>query len=73
VKTNLERYECPNCQKEILQPINKEKSKSDGTVIKSKLVFINEDGTVMGKCKSCKKIIPLPFNFKKNEQKENNS
>jgi hypothetical protein len=68
------KFECPHCNKTIIESNQKTLSSNDNDlIIKSKLIFLNEDGKVLCKC-SCKKIISLPLDFCKSTDKikENN-
>ena len=67
INKEIDKYECPNCNKTIIEN-NLKNFYSNDLIIKSKLIFLNEDGKVLGKCSSCKKIISLPLDF----SKENN-
>lgn len=64
------KYKCPNCDKTIIEN-NQKNFLSKDLIIKSKLIFLNEDGKVLGKCSSCKKIISLPLDFSQSEQQIN--
>ena len=57
-------YNCPHCGKSVIENNDREDGagKND-LVIKSRLVFLNEDGNVLARCPDCKKIIGLPLNF----------
>ena len=57
-------YKCPKCSKEIIAD-NKNDLTDNNIVIKSKLVFLNDDGNVMCRCPQCKKVVGLPLNFMK--------
>lgn len=59
----MEKYNCPYCKKTILE--NNQNNISNDLIIKSKLVFLNEDGNILAKCTCCKKIIALPLDFSK--------
>lgn len=61
------KYECPSCGN-ILIENNKNTFLINDLIIKSKLVFLNEDGKVLCKCSQCKKIISLPLDFYKSEK-----
>ena len=65
---NQKEFSCPNCKKEILVAAKKDPKdlgKSAGIVLKNiKLVFLNDDGEMMIKCKDCKVISSIPLNFK---------
>lgn len=67
---NLNNYNCPNCNKTIIEK-NNYNFLSEDIIIKSKLVFLNRDGKILCKCSSCKKIISLPLDFSKQESKIN--
>ena len=54
------KFECPECGKELVAA----DEGSPGLVIKSKLVFLNDAGEVLCKCKKCKTISALPLTFK---------
>jgi DNA-directed RNA polymerase subunit RPC12/RpoP len=57
----MEKYKCPNCDKTIIE--NNQESFTNDIIIKSKLVFLNEDGKILCKCSNCKKTISLPLDF----------
>lgn len=56
-------FECPSCKK-VLMENNKKQFFDEDIIIKSKLIFLNEDGKVLCKC-TCKKIVALPLDFQK--------
>jgi len=62
IKKPIDSFNCPKCNREIISNNNLQKS---GIVIKSKLVFLNEDGNILARCKNCKSIIPLPLIYNK--------
>ncbi len=64
----MNKFECPSCQKTIIES-NQNNFLSNDLIIKSKLIFLNEDGKVLCKCNSCKKIISLPLDFNKTTNK----
>jgi uncharacterized protein with PIN domain len=51
---------CEHCKKELLSEISED---DKGLVIKSRLIFLNEDGQVFARCKNCKKLTTLPLTF----------
>lgn len=53
-------YSCPQCGKEIVSKNNNAET-NNGIVIKSKLTFIDEEGSIMCRCKNCKNVIALPL------------
>ena len=55
-----QQYKCPKCGKQILEENEKDNT---GIIIKSRLVFLNENGEVLCKCLQCKTLVPLPLNF----------
>jgi len=55
---------CPKCGKIIVEK-NYNRITDKNRIIKSRLIFLNDDGTVMGRCLECKTIISLPFIFSK--------
>lgn len=66
----IEKYKCPNCDKTIIEN-NQSNFTSNDLIIKSKLIFLNEDGKVLCKCSSCKKVISLPLDFSKQNNQIN--
>jgi len=64
---NSEFAKCNKCGKYIFQKSNNPDCK--GSVIKSKLVFLNEDGSILCKCPYCKEISPIPLKYS-NSKKE---
>lgn len=57
------KFDCPFCGKTLIESNQKSFSPRD-LIIKSKLVFLNEDGKILCKC-VCKKVVSLPLNFNK--------
>ena len=57
----MNEIKCNKCGKEILCKNMKEEK---GFVLKSRLVFINEDMTITGVCGRCKNIIKIPIAYK---------
>ena len=64
-------YKCPKCGKTILTKNNEDAIYGQGIILKSRLVFIGDDGCVMARCLECKTILNLPvnLNIKNNLQK----
>jgi len=60
-------FECPHCKKQILENNVKQFKNTGDIVIKSRLVFLNEDGNVLCRCQQCKQVISLPLTFNKEE------
>jgi len=56
------KYKCSNCGKDIIVQSNVIQG---DMIIKSRLVFLNQDGNVLCRCTNCKKIVSLPLDFKK--------
>jgi hypothetical protein len=56
------KFECPHCNSNI---VDDNKNKAGDLIIKSRLVFLNEDGNILCRCQNCKKIVGLPLNFTK--------
>lgn len=59
----MEPFKCPHCNKVIIEKNLKDETKPNDIIIKSRLVFLNEDGNVLCRCPDCKKIVGLPLNF----------
>lgn len=55
---------CVNCGKELLAD-NGIEGHGSGLVLKSRLVFLNNDGQVLARCKNCKGLSPVPLTFVK--------
>jgi len=55
-------YKCPHCGSNIVDNSN---ITSKEIVIKSRLVFLNNDGNVLGRCLKCKNVVALPLSFTK--------
>lgn len=64
------KYNCPHCDKTIIEN-NKNNFLNNDLIIKSNLVFLNEDGKVLCKCSGCKKTISLPLDYCKSTNKIN--
>lgn len=62
IEKPVQTYNCPKCNKEI---ISENSLKKSGIVIKSKLVFLDDNGNTFCRCKECKEIVPLPLHFNK--------
>lgn len=58
----MNNFKCTNCNKDIIVKSG-EPGNSSGLLLKSKLIFLNDNGEILCKCKSCKSIIALPFTF----------
>lgn len=58
----MKEVKCSHCGKVI---ITNNKEHSGDIIIKSRLVFLNEDGNVLCRCLQCKKPTSLPLNFVK--------
>jgi hypothetical protein len=56
-----EKFVCPDCGKTIIDINDKNFSKND-LIIKSRLIFLNDNGEVFCRC-VCKSIINLPLSF----------
>ena len=57
-----DQFKCPSCGKPIVE---ENENSVNGMVIKSRLVFLNENGEVLCKCMQCKTVVALPLNFVK--------
>ena len=57
-------FECPVCHKPIISNNQNDMTKSGDLVIRSRLVFMNEDGNVLCRCSDCKNVVALPISFK---------
>lgn len=55
-------YSCPHCKKKLVEG-NKKTPDSSGLIIKSRLVFLNDNGQVLCKCVQCHNVVGLPLNF----------
>jgi len=62
-----DKFDCPYCNKTIIEK-NQNNILSKDIIIKSKLIFLNEDGNILGKCSSCKKLISLPLMFNEKDK-----
>ena len=58
-----DNYRCPKCDRELIS--NNNNLQKSGIVIKSKLVFLDDSGSIFCRCKDCKNIITLPLVFNK--------
>ena len=58
-------FECPHCNNNI---VDNNKNRTGDLIIKSRLVFLNEDGNIMCRCQKCKKVVGLPLNFVKSSK-----
>ena len=58
-------FKCPNCESNI---VDNNKNRNGDLIIKSRLVFLNEDGNVMCRCQKCKRVVGLPLNFIKSSK-----
>lgn len=58
----MKKYLCPICEKSVIEETNEDKKlvMKSGHVIKSKIIFLNDDGSVNLKCKHCDSIIKIP-------------
>lgn len=57
-------FKCPHCGKGVIESNDRDDGAGKGDlVIKSRLVFLNDDGNVLARCAECKKVIALPLNF----------
>lgn len=65
--TGYSTTECPNCHKVLILrniEIHEPKSafhKSRGGVLKTRLVYFDEQGRVLVKCRECGEIVPIPY------------
>ena len=59
---NEEKFVCPSCKKVLIEK-NINSTSKNNLVIKSRLVFLNETGEVLGRCLHCKKTVLFPLNF----------
>ena len=59
---------CPHCKHPIVEANNEEQAKKGDLIIKSRLVFLNDDGNILCKCLNCKKLTALPLSFLKNKK-----
>ena len=59
-------YNCPICGNPIVVKNTKSSFKTrNDIVIKSRLVFLNEDGNILCRCQKCKNVVALPLHFNK--------
>jgi hypothetical protein len=56
-------YNCPKCNKTLICENDKNEIKESGIILKSRLVFISDEGDLMCRCLNCKAIIELPMNM----------
>ena len=61
-------FECPHCNKKIIEDNDRPGATGSDIVIKSRLVFLNDDGNILARCPECKEIVGLPLNFVKSSQ-----
>lgn len=59
------KYKCPECGKTIIE---NNIENQNNLIIKSRLVFLNENGEILCRCLDCKSIVNLPLNFMKSSQ-----
>ena len=59
---------CPSCGKEIISANKEDGSQAGDRVLKSRLVFLNNDGNLLCKCGECRKVVALPMAFAFNKE-----
>jgi hypothetical protein len=57
------KFVCPECGKTIIEKNLKNITEADDLVIKSRLVFLNNNGEILCRCLECKHLTTLPLNF----------